>query len=53
MDYRKALTAGNVLDFPGMSCTIETEIGRGSNAIVYRGSYPDRLNREPERGSLP
>lgn len=44
MDYRDALAAGNVLDFPGMPCTIEEEIGRGSNAIVYRGSYPDRLN---------
>lgn len=29
-----------------MPCTIEVEIGRGSNAIVYRGSYPDRLNRK-------
>lgn len=46
MDHRKALAAGSVLDFPGMPCTLETEIGRGSCAIVYRGSYPDRLNRE-------
>ena len=46
MDARKALAAGTVLDFPGMCCTIEEEIGRGSNAIVYRGFYPDLLNRE-------
>lgn len=46
MDYRKALAAGSVLDFPGMPCTLEREIGRGSNAIVYGGSYPDRLNRD-------
>lgn len=46
MDHRKALTAGSMLDFPGMLCTIEAEIGRGSNAIVYRGSYPDQLDRE-------
>lgn len=46
MDYRKALAAGSVLDFPGMPCTLEREIGRGSNAIVYGGYYPDRLNRD-------
>ncbi|MDE7261623.1 MAG: hypothetical protein K2N78_06115 [Oscillospiraceae bacterium] len=46
MDHRKALVAGSVLDFPGMPCTLEREIGRGSNAIVYGGSYPDRLNRD-------
>lgn len=46
MDHRKALAAGSVLDFPGMPCTLEAEIGRGSNAIVYLGSYPDRLNRD-------
>lgn len=46
MDHRRALTAGSMLDFPGMACTIEAEIGRGSNAIVYRGTYPDQLNRE-------
>ena len=28
-----------------MNCTIETEIGRGSNAVVYKGTYPDLLNR--------
>ena len=44
MDSRKALAEGTVLDFPGMSCTIKEEIGRGSNAIVYSGSYPDAAN---------
>ena len=44
MDYRQALTSGTVLEFPGMKCTLEEEIGRGSNAIVYRGWYPDLLN---------
>lgn len=29
-----------------MPCTLEGEIGRGSNAIVYRASYPDQMNRE-------
>ena len=46
MDHRKGLLPGSLLDFPGMPCTLETEIGRGSNGIVYRGFYPDRLNRE-------
>lgn len=46
MDSRKALTKGSVLSFPGMDCTIQTEIGRGSNAIVYQGSYPDALNSD-------
>lgn len=44
MDSRKALTKGTVLDFPGMLCTIKEEVGRGSNAIVYSGSYPDAAN---------
>lgn len=29
-----------------MSCTLTGESGRGSNAIVYMGSYPDLLNPE-------
>lgn len=45
MDHRKALAPGETLDFPGMHCTVEREIGRGSNAIVYRGWYPDLLNQ--------
>ena len=46
MDARKELVSGSNLDFPGMYCTVEKEIGRGSNAIVYQGSYPDLLNRD-------
>lgn len=46
MDIRKELIPGSILDFPGMHCTIEKEIGRGSNAIVYQGTYPDLLNRD-------
>ena len=46
MDNRKALSKGVILEFDGMCCTIEEEIGRGSNAIVYRGFYPDLLNTE-------
>lgn len=41
MDSRKALPKGTELNFPGISCVIHEEIGRGSNAIVYRGSYAD------------
>ena len=45
MDHRKALPPGSVLTFPGMLCTLGEEIGRGSNAIVYKASYPDLLNQ--------
>ena len=41
MDSRKALASGFILKFPGMVCTIEEEIGRGSESIIYKGSYPD------------
>lgn len=41
MDERTALEAGTILDFPGMECTVGAYVGRGSNAIVYTGSYPD------------
>lgn len=41
MDKRTLLPAGTSLDFPGMRCTIESAVGRGSNALVYMGSYPD------------
>lgn len=41
MDKRILLPAGTSLDFPGMRCTIESVVGRGSNALVYLGSYPD------------
>ena len=41
MDHRTALPRGTVLAFPGMPCEVGAEIGRGSNAIVYEGSYRD------------
>ena len=44
MDGRKALPPGAVLDFPGMRCVVEEEVGRGSNAIVYRGRYADTFH---------
>lgn len=44
MDHRQALPPGTLLPFPAMSCTLIEESGRGSNAIVYMGSYPDLLN---------
>lgn len=42
MDKRTILEPGMVLPFSRMECTIEDYVGRGSNAIVYIGSYPDR-----------
>lgn len=45
MDQRKPLEIHTVLAFDGMACYIEKEIGRGSNAIVYKGWYCDQLNR--------
>lgn len=45
MDRRQALPPGTVLAFPGMPCNLGEEIGRGSNAIVYKASYPDLLNQ--------
>ena len=41
MDSRKALSSGTMLAFPGIRCVIDTEIGRGSNAIVYRAHDAD------------
>lgn len=43
MDGRTALKRGTILPFPGMRCTLQEEIGRGSNALVYRGWYEDSL----------
>ena len=40
-DNRKALSNGARLAFPSMEITVIREIGRGSNAIVYEGTYPD------------
>ncbi len=45
MDTRRGLSPNTELLFPGMRCRIEAEEGRGSNAIVYRASYPDTLNK--------
>ena len=52
MDTRTALSPGTVLPFPGMLCTLGEEIGRGSNAIVYRGAYPDLLNKNEKHTVL-
>ncbi len=41
MDQRKALPRGTILRFPGIACELGEEIGRGSNALVYEGSYRD------------
>lgn len=45
MDQRKALPRGTVLQFPGITCELGAEIGRGSNALVYEGSYRDTLEQ--------
>lgn len=44
MDHRTPLTPHSVLTFEGMSCHVEEVVGQGSNAIVYKGWYPDQLN---------
>ncbi len=41
MDVRQNLKAGAILSFEGMCCVVEDAIGRGSNAIVYKGYYLD------------
>ncbi len=46
MDRRRLLSEGTRLAFPGMQCTVESFVGKGSNAIVYLGSYPDQ--QQPE-----
>ena len=46
MDYRKILESGTELSFPGMVCTIDSFIGKGSNAMVYLGSYPDEQAKQ-------
>ena len=46
MDHRIPLKFHTVLAFEGMPCRIETVIGQGSNAIVYKGWYPDALDPE-------
>lgn len=44
MDNRNFLQNGTELLFPGMTCTVEKCIGKGSNAVVYMCTYPDSLN---------
>ena len=46
MDHRIPLKFHTVLAFAGMPCHIETVTGQGSNAIVYKGWYPDALDPE-------
>ena len=46
MDKRRALASGTLLPLSGLSCRIEKEVGRGGNAIVYLGWYPDDHNPE-------
>ena len=41
MDKRIALEQGTELFFSGMTCRIDSFLGKGSNAMVYTGSYPD------------
>ncbi|MDE6619644.1 MAG: hypothetical protein K2K74_03965 [Lachnospiraceae bacterium] len=46
MDSRIVLKQGTELGFPGMACRIDSFVGKGSNAIVYMGSYPDEQFQE-------
>ena len=41
LDKRIELTAGSLLQFPGMICKIVNTIGKGSNGIAYLGTYED------------
>ncbi len=41
MDKRQQLPAGYALRFPGLTCFIDSCVGMGSNAIVYKGWYAD------------
>lgn len=44
MDMRITLPKGCKLHFPGIECSIDASIGKGSNAIAYTGSYRDHQN---------
>lgn len=44
MDHRIPLSPHTLLPFAGMPCHIEGVVGQGSNAIVYKGWYPDSLD---------
>lgn len=45
MDHRIPLKRDTVLAFEGLSCHIEEVVGQGSNAIVYKGWYPDSFHQ--------
>ena len=44
MDVRKWLVKDSILHFPGMTCKVKANVGRGSNALVYLGEYEDQLS---------
>jgi len=44
MDTRIELQKNDRLLFPGMECTIDHSVGRGSNVIAYVGHYRDHQN---------
>lgn len=46
MGYRVPLKLHTVLAFDGITCHIGEVIGRGTNAIVYKGWYSDGLNQD-------
>lgn len=46
MDHRIPLAVHSILEFDGMQCHVESVVGCGTNAIVYKGWYPDRLKPE-------
>ena len=52
MDHRTPLKPHTVLAFEGMPCHIESVIGCGSNAIVYKGWYDDKLNSDQRHNVL-
>lgn len=41
---RKWLVKDSILHFPGMTCKVKANVGRGSNALVYLGEYEDQLS---------
>lgn len=45
-DNRQALAEETILPFEGMPVSGLKEIGRGSNAVVYTGSYPDQTSSQ-------
>lgn len=46
MDHRTPLELNTVLALEGLNCHLEGIVGQGSNALVYKGWYPDRLDPE-------